>query len=147
MSAPRPRIHPKPTNAPECDDTAANIQRHHFFMQVPGIEALAAKSNVPKKFLVGLASYESGWLDDHNFKLNNLWGLTKAGHDNISFPSIEAGNLYFAHRIGPHIQNVTTIQEFFDPPKKEGYNSKNPDYFSLDPKKGMLYNRIMNIDK
>ena len=88
-----------------------------------------------------------GRLDDHNFKLNNLWGLTKAGHDNLSFPSIEAGNLYFAHRIGPHIQGVETIPDFFAGLQEEGYNSKNLDYFSLDPKKGMLYNRISTIDK
>jgi RHS repeat-associated protein len=128
-----------------CDDSTNN--RSRFFQYLPGMLDVAKQLNVPSTYIVGLASYESGWLDDHNAKLNNLWGLTQAGGNNISFPSMQAGNQYFATRVGPFIQNSQTIPTFFSGLKKEGYNAVNPNYFSMNPRKGMLFNRISNIQK
>ena len=132
-----------------CDDS--KNKRGRFFEQLPGIYALALKLNVPSDYLVGLSSYESGWLDDHNYALNNLWGLTEGGGNNIHF-SGPPGNPqpstdYFEKKVGPFIQGVDTVAKFFAGLKKEGYNSANPDYFNLDPSKGDLANRIANIGK
>ncbi len=132
-----------------CDD--GKNKRSRFFEQLPQIYALADKLNVPRDYLVGLASYESGWLDDHNFALNNLWGLTQAGGNNIQF-SGPAGNPqpstdYWEKKVGPFVQGTTTVKDFFAGLKKEGYNSANPNYFNLDPRKGDLANRIANIGK
>lgn len=141
---------PPPTKPPQpptsrCNDK--NNNRSRFFQQVPGIVDMAKQLNIPNNYLVGLASYESGWLDDHDFKLNNLWGLTQAGGNNIQFSSFKAGNDYFARRVGPYIQGSAGVPDFFAGLKKEGYNSANPNYFSEDPNKGMLFNRISNIGK
>jgi hypothetical protein len=80
---------------------------------------IAKQLNVPNNYIVGLASYESGWSDDHNAKLNNLWGLTKGGGNNLSFPSIQAGNQSFITTAGPFIQNAQTIPTFFSGLKKK----------------------------
>ena len=138
-------IVPAKSGTQGCDDSTNN--RSRFFQYLPGMLDVAKQLNVPSTYIVGLASYESGWLDDHNAKLNNLWGLTQAGGNNISFPSMQAGNQYFATRVGPFIQNSQTIPTFFSGLKKEGYNAVNPNYFSMNPRKGMLFNRISNIQK
>lgn len=65
----------------------------------------------------------------------------------MAFLTVQAGNEYFVRRVGPHIQGAQTITEFFLGLRKEGYNSKTPDYFSMDMKRGMLFNRISNIEK
>ena len=132
-----------------CND--GNNKRTRFFEQLPGIYAMADRLKVPRDYLVGLASYESGWYDDHNYGLRNLWGLTQAGGNNIQFSGSDgdpqASTDYFEKRVGPHIQGADTVAKFFAGMKAEGYNSANPDYFNLDPKKGMLANRIGNIGK
>jgi len=131
--------------AKPCDDSTNN--RSRFFQQLPGLTSVAQQLNVPANFIVGLSSYESGWFDNHNVALNNLWGLTQGGGNNISFSSVQAGNAYFVSRVGPYIQGAQTVPAFFAGLQKEGYNSANPNYFSMDPNKGMLFNRISNIQK
>jgi len=120
---------PKNPKLPACDDAKNN--RSRFFQQLPGISTMAQQLNVPRDYLTGLASFESGWLDNHNFALNNMWGLTQAGGNNLSFPSIQAGNNYFSTHVGPYIQGAQTLPAFFDGLQKEGYNAVNPNYYSL----------------
>jgi RHS repeat-associated protein len=141
---PKPPVKKKASN-PQCDDAKNN--RSRFFQQLPGLLGVAKQLDVPANFIVGLASYESGWLDDHNAALNNLWGLTNAGGPNQGFSSVQAGNSYFVQLISPFIQGDQTLSDFFAGLKAEGYNSANPDYFNLDPTKGPLANRISNIQK
>src|ERR1017187_3682198 len=138
VKAPGPKL-------PPCNDPSNN--RSRFFQQLPGLTSVAKQLNVSTNFIVGLSSYESGWFDNHNFNLNNLWGLTQAGHNNISFSSVQAGNAYFVSLVGPYIQGAQTITGFFAGLQEEGYNSTNPNYFNTDPNKGMLSNRISNIQK
>jgi hypothetical protein len=97
--------------------------------------------NVPDDYVVGLSSYESDWLDNHNLGLNNLWGLTNAGGNNINFSSFASGDKYFLDHIGPFIRGANTISAFEDGLRKEGYNSKNPNYWTT------LAGRIDNIEK
>ena len=101
--------------------------------------SVAQQLNVPTNFIVGLSSFESGWFDNHNVALNNLWGLTQGGGNNIHFSSIQAGNSYFVNQVGPYIQGAQTQAAFFKGLQNEGYNSVNPNYYSL------LSNRISNI--
>src|ERR1017187_6301298 len=82
MKAPRP-------NLPPCNDTSNN--RSRFFQQLPGLTSVAKQLDVPTNFIVGLSSYESGWFDNHNFNLNNLWGLTQAGHNTYPSPRFRRG--------------------------------------------------------
>ena len=102
---------------------------------------MAQELNVKRDFLTGLSSFESAWLDNHNFALHNLWGLTKAGGRNIKFSSFTAGNEYFVKKVGPYIRGVSTIDEFVEGLQREGYNSINPNYWDV------LKNRIDTIPK
>ncbi|MGD0007080.1 MAG: hypothetical protein ABSE93_00840 [Terriglobia bacterium] len=122
---------------PSCNDAKNN--RNRFFQQLPGLTSVASQLNVPTNFIVGLSSYESGWLDNHNFALHNLWGLTNAGGNNLNFSSFQAGNTYFVNNVGPYIQGAQRLSAFFSGLKNEGYNSANPAYWTT------LQNRISKI--
>ncbi|HET7464642.1 MAG TPA: RHS repeat-associated core domain-containing protein, partial [Longimicrobium sp.] len=128
-----------PRNLPQCNDPSKN--RSRFFQQLPGLRDVARRVDVPEDYVVGLASYESDWLNDHNYALHNLWGLTQAGGRNLSFPSFQAGNDYFVQHIGPSVRGSSTVPEFVAALRRHGYNSVNPNYDST------LTNRINNIPK
>lgn len=122
------------TKLPSCNSIDMNgqvIDRQRFFKQLPGLTSVAHQLKVPTTFIVGLSSFESGCYDNHNVGLNNLWGLTQNGGNNMKFPSPEAGNAYFVKRVGPFIQGAQSTPDFFNGLKKKGYNSKNPNYYSL----------------
>ena len=90
-----------------CND--ANNNRSRFFTMLPILNTAASKLSVPSNFIVGLSSYESGWLDNHNYALNNLFGLTNAGGKNLSFPSFQASANYFVSNVGSYVQGTNTI--------------------------------------
>jgi RHS repeat-associated protein len=133
-----------PQQSQPCNSTGADgstQDRSNFFSHISELRNVASPLNVPEDFIVGLASYESGWLDVHNQGLHNLWGLTQAGGNNINFSSYAAGNAYFVSRIGPFIRNAQTVQQFEAGLKAEGYNSTGPNYWTT------LADRIANIKK
>jgi RHS repeat-associated protein len=127
-----------------CNTTDKNgkVQdRANFFSHISELRNVARALNVPEDYVVGLASYESGWLDVHNQGLHNLWGLTHAGGNNINFSSYTAGDSYFITRVGPFVAGSRTIGQFEAGLQREGYNSKNPNYWRA------LADRINNIKK
>lgn len=77
--------------------------------------------NTQPEFLMALALQESGWGLTHVYEtnpssdgkpLNNLFGLTNAGGNNLAFPSVEASGDYFMNEWGPYLKGSKTIQEF-----------------------------------
>lgn len=48
------------------------------------ISKMANDLNVDENWLLALASYESGWYNEHNRGLKNPFGLTRAGGRNLS---------------------------------------------------------------
>jgi RHS repeat-associated protein len=73
-------------------------------------------------FFMAVALQESGWNLSHVYgtnaqsngqPLNNLFGLTQAGGDNLSFPNVMASATYWEMDWGPYLTNKpTTIQQF-----------------------------------
>ena len=62
------------------DRGTTNGDPDEFFDTVePLIHSMAERIGIPESWILGLSAYESGWLDDHNRKLNNPFGLTDAG--------------------------------------------------------------------
>lgn len=51
----------------------------------PGVSAAAKRLGIDETWLLGLGALESGWLDPHNRRLNNPFGLTHAGGANLRF--------------------------------------------------------------
>ncbi|MGH8335774.1 MAG: RHS repeat-associated core domain-containing protein, partial [Gammaproteobacteria bacterium] len=114
-----------PQNQQGCNTTNTNSSvqdRGNFFSHMSELTNVAQALNVPVDYIVGLSSYESGWLDAHNVGLHNLWGLTQAGGNNINFSSFAAGNAYFINRVGSYIRNANTLAAFDQGLMNEGYN-------------------------
>lgn len=73
------------------------------------------------EFLMALALQESGWDLQHVYEtnpssggkpLNNLFGLTNAGGNNLPFASVEASAEYFIEKWGSYLKGSKTIEEF-----------------------------------
>lgn len=104
------------------------------------MRALADRLGTRVEFLLGLSSYESGWLDAHNSGLNNPFGLTRAGGNNLRFDSIDAAVRYWERLFGDQVRGATSAEDFADRllGRRNGqqvagwrvYNSVNPDWRS-----------------
>ncbi|WP_230166652.1 hypothetical protein [Roseomonas sp. CECT 9278] len=102
------------------------------------MRALADRLGTRVEFVLGLSSYESGWLDTHNTGLNNPFGLTRAGGKNLRFDSIDAAVRYWERLYGDQVRGAATAEEFADRllGRRNGqqvagwrvYNTVNPDW-------------------
>jgi hypothetical protein len=81
-------------------------------------------------FLFALSSWESGWLNVENKALNNPFGMTAGGGDNLEFSSIQNACNYWACKFGPSVKGAKTLEAFIQGLKKSGYNA-NPHYFNM----------------
>jgi hypothetical protein len=73
---------------------------------------LADELGIPVGYLLALSAYESGYLDDHNAALNNPFGLTEAGGNNIKFKSIDDAIAYWKSQYGDQVRGVKSLEEF-----------------------------------
>ena len=102
-----------------------------FFSNAGIYESMAEQLNTKPEFLMALSSYESGWLNDHNHRLNNLFGVTNAGGKNQSYASPQASADYWIRNFGDWVRNAQTIDDFVEGLRYNGanpYNSVNPNY-------------------
>jgi hypothetical protein len=94
------------------------------------IKQMAADLGVHEDWLLGLSSYESGWYNAHNRALNNPFGLTRAGGNNLRFDTVQDAIELWSRTFGPQVRNASTAQEFVT--KLQGgprvYNSVNPEW-------------------
>lgn len=86
---------------------------HRFFNELhdPLTEA-AQRLGIPPAWLMGLSSYESGWLDDHNTRLNNPLGLAKGGADNLTFRSRDEAIRYWESLYGTQVRGAQNPADF-----------------------------------
>ena len=68
----------KPNPGPECMP-----KMQPFFDNMGIYQGMADSLETNVDFLLALSSMESGWLDPHNQSLHNLFGVTKAGGNNL----------------------------------------------------------------
>ena len=78
------------------------------------MRALADRLGVPVEYVLGLSSYESGWLDPHNTRLNNPFGLTRGGGNNLRFDSMDSAVRYWERLYGDQVRGATSSEEFAD---------------------------------
>src|SRR5262249_11022666 len=81
-------------------------------------------------YLLALSANESGWLNAENAWLNNPFGLTAGGHDNLGFDSIQQAADYWVCRFGPYVKGVKNRDDFVAGLKNAGYNEDDKDYFT-----------------
>jgi len=91
---------------------------------------MSADMDVDPNYMFALSAYESGWYGPHAQSLNNPFGLTHGGGNDIQFSSIGSAAQYFEGRIGPSVADADSFDEFVQDIRGEGYNSKNPNYDS-----------------
>ncbi len=119
-----PATQPHHSQVTHCDDG-----KKRFFANKSIYEDMARKLNINADFLMTLSSLESGWLDDHNAGLRNLFGVTNAGRNNLNFPSYQASADDWMRRYASFVQGARTMEEFANGLKKvppNGYNTVNP---------------------
>lgn len=63
-------------------------------------------------FLMALSSMESGWLDPHNQDLHNLFGVTKAGGNNLNFPTYQKAADFWIDNFGDNVRGAKTMDDF-----------------------------------
>ena len=56
---------------------------------------------------MGLAAYESGWLDSHNRALNDPFGATHHGGPNVAYDSIADAVAYWEKKYGPVVRGAS----------------------------------------
>jgi hypothetical protein len=65
------------------------------------VHALAQRLGIDETWLLGLAAYESGWLNAHNRALNDPFGATHHGGPNVTYHSIADAVAYWEKTYGP----------------------------------------------
>jgi hypothetical protein len=88
----------------------------------PQVHALAQRLGIDETWLLGLAAHESGWLDPHNRKLNDPFGVTHSGGPNVAYASIADAIAYWEKKYGQVIRGATSAQEFAQRLQTAGYN-------------------------
>ena len=102
-------------NAPQKKpDLACLPKMPRFFENLSIYQDMAKNLDTDVDFLMALSSMESGWLDDHNQGLHNLFGVTKAGGNNLSFASYQKAAEYWIEHFGPHVKGTKTMDEFVE---------------------------------
>jgi hypothetical protein len=119
------RHRPRPPNCPP--------QYQSFFnLMTPIADGLATTWNTNVDFILALSAYESGWDPvysgaTHSPPINNPFGLTQAGGNDLTFPSLQAAAAYWSQNDGAYIQGDTTIQQFAAALQPH-YNTVNPNW-------------------
>ncbi len=99
--------------SPAAAATYNTPQQDAFFTALDSpLTQLAGQLGAPSSYLLGLSAFENGYLDPHNTALNNPFGLTQAGGNNISFTSLSSAISYFNSLYGNQIAGATSPQDF-----------------------------------
>lgn len=109
-------------------EQACDAGKTRFFKNIDIYKKMAKDLTTDADFLMALSSHESGWLDKHNEGLHNLFGLTKAGGNNLNFASYQACADYWVQHYKVYVQGTSTMAAFVEGLRKLPYNSADPDY-------------------
>ena len=122
---------------PTTSRNPAHVDR--FFVELSDrLTDVARQLGIPPTWLIGLSAYESGWLNEHNTRLNNPFGLTRGGKANIAFASRDEAIEYWTRHFGPQVRGASSAEDFaarlqgrLDGRREPGwhrYNSVNPEW-------------------
>lgn len=64
--------------------------------------------------VLGLGAHESFWLDAHNRKLNDPFGVTHVGRSNVQFDSMNDAVASWERHYGPVVQAASSAQDFVE---------------------------------
>ncbi len=92
------------------------------------VQVLAQRLRIDETWILGLAAYESGWLDQHNRDLDDPFGVTHRGGRNVAYDSIAEAIAYWEKRYGKVVTGAKTPTEFARRLWASGYNSATSDW-------------------
>lgn len=102
---------------------AGNANKAFFDAVYAHINGLARDLALPDaRFLYALAAHESGWLNKENTWLNNPFGMTMGGKDNLGFDNIAQACDYWECKFGQHVKGKKTMDQFVAGLKLAKYN-------------------------
>lgn len=74
-------------------------------------------------YIFALSSHESGWMNAENTWLNNPFGLTMAGKDNLGFDNLQQAFDYWQCKYGEKVMGAQSMDAFMKGLKNAGYNT------------------------
>jgi hypothetical protein len=84
----------------------------YFESVYPFIHEMAQRLHVNENWILALSAHESGYLEAHNYGLNNPFGLTHGGGSNVGYSSIEAAMKYWEDKYGDDVRGATSMSDF-----------------------------------
>jgi RHS repeat-associated protein len=117
-----------PTPNPASPDCPPNISNFLSTM-VPLANQLANRWQSSANDILALSAYESGWLGAHAQSLQNPYGLTQAGGNDLSFNSYQDATNFWSKNDGHYIKDITDISKFAAAIQPH-YNAINPAWAS-----------------
>jgi hypothetical protein len=110
-----------------------------FHTMFTHLNKLAHDLGLPdSRFLYALSAHESGWLSQENLWLNNPFGMTMGGVDNLGFDSISQAVAYWHCKYGSRVQGKSTMDLFVGGLKEAKYNP-NEAYYAHDKWASQLF--------
>jgi len=120
-------------------------QQNFFATVLPLIRPMAQRLGTNEDLILALSAFEDSWGQDaHNKKLHNIFGITQAGGNNLSFTSYQACCDYWERHYGNAVRNVQNIKTFAANLRKLGYNSANSNY---DATLNLVYQAVIRYKK
>ncbi len=89
---------------------------------------LAQRLGIDETWILGLAAYESGWLNQHDRDLNDPFGVTHGGGRNVAYDSIAEAVAYWEKRYAHVVRGAKTSTEFVQRLWEADYNTVNKDW-------------------
>ncbi len=117
-----------------------------FFETRAIYEEMAKRLDTNAEFLMALSSWESGWMDAHNRALHNLFGVTHAGANNLSFASDQEAANYWVTHYGSYVRGAKTMDEFVAGLRCAHYNP-HPEYYGAVKRQLDTVRKYLNADK
>ena len=107
------------------------IQAAFFARMTPLMAPMALRLKIDVDFLLALCAFEDAWGHDaHNDRLHNLFGVTRAGGNNLAFASDQACCDFWEAHYGPAVVGAASFADFEHRIRSLGYKSVNPSYDS-----------------
>jgi len=90
------------------------------------VRAAAGRLGLDETWMLGLAAHESGWLKPHNREINNPFGVTHGGGNDVHYDSIDEAVAAWERRYGSIVQGATSAEDFVARLQTVPYNRSDP---------------------
>ncbi len=116
-----------------------DCKKDFFNKLLDSVQKIATQNNFDPNYLLAISAHESGWLGPHAYELNNAFGLTQGGGNNLKFDTFSESVEYWGKTFGPKASGASSIDDFINKlqtdQRSQGgrgkYNTEDPDWPTL----------------